>query len=134
MTIDRVTKMPAWLTRHLIQTGAMTQDRITKHAQHRRCPHCGLFTLVGLDEFPHRIAVDIMPTTSAGELFALLGGRRSFALDGTELYERTADRLLFRPADTHPAYVTHECGSIPLPINQRFIPAQPEDLNGEPPF
>ena len=133
------TTMPAWLTRHLIQTGVivvdpLTTDRITKNAQHRRCPNCGLFTLVGLDEFPHRIAVDPLPTTSAGELFALLTGRRSFALDSGELYERTAGRLLYRPADTHPAYAEHQCGSPPLPINQRFIPAQPEDLNGEPPF
>lgn len=128
------TKMPAWLERHLIQTGVMTQDRVTKHAQHRRCPSCGLFTLVGLDEFPHRITVDIMPTTSAGELFALLTGRRSFALDVDELYERTAGRLLFRPADTHPVYITHECNSLPLPINERFMPKQPATQTDDIPF
>jgi len=127
-------KMPAWLTRHLIQTGVMTTDYVTKKSKHRRCPTCGLFTLVGLDEFPHRIAVDIMPTTSAGELFALLTGRRSFALDVDELYERTAGRLLFRPADTHPVYITHECHSLPLPINERFMPKQPASQTGDIPF
>ena len=128
-------KMPAWLTRHLIQTGAMTEDRITKHAQHRRCPTCGLFTLVGLDDLlPSRIAVDPLPTTSAGELFALLTGRRSFALDVDELYERTAGRLLYRPADTHPVYITHECHSLPLPINERFMPKQPASQTGDIPF
>ena len=127
--------MPAWLTQHLIQTGVMTEDRITKHAQHRRCPHCGLFTLVGLDDLlPKVVTVDPQPTTSAGELFALLTGRRSFALDSGELYERTAGRLLFRPADTHPVYITHECGSIPLPINERFMPKQPVTQTGEIPF
>ena len=112
----------------------MTEDRVTKHAQHRRCPNCGLFTLVGLDEYPKRVAVDPLPTTTPGEAFALLTGRHSYALDGDELYERTADRLEYRRADDTPVYVTHQCHSPPLPINQRLIPAQPEDLNGEPPF
>jgi len=128
------TKMPAWLERHLIQTGVMTEDRVTKHARHRRCPTCGLFTLVGLDELPRKVAVDPLPTTSAGELFALLTGRRSFALDVNELYERTAGRLLFRPADTHPVYITHQCGSIPLPVNTKFMPKKPADTDGDIPF
>jgi len=128
------TKMPAWLTRHLIQTGVMTADYITKKSKHQRCPHCGLYTLVGLDEFPHPIAVDPMPTTTPGELFALLTGRRSFALDGDELYERDAGRLEHRRADDTPVYAEHRCGSPPLPINQRFIPTKPADLDGPPPF
>jgi hypothetical protein len=128
------TTMPAWLERHLIQTGVMTSDHVTKHARHRRCPNCGLFTLVGLDEYPKRVAVDPIPTTTAGELFALLTGRHTYALDGHELYERTAGRLEHRRADDTPVYATHQCHSPPLPINERFIPAQPEDLNGEPPF
>jgi hypothetical protein len=126
--------MPKWLADKLILDGVMTSDRVTKHARPRRCPTCHLYTILGLDEFPHRVAVDPLPTTSAGELFALLTGRRSFALDAGELYERTAGRLLFRPADTHPVYATHQCGSLPLPVNERFMPKPQEKQDGPPPF
>lgn len=125
--------MPAWLADKLIDDGTMTSDRVTKHAKPRRCPDCHLFTLIGLDEFPHRVAVDPQPTTSAGELFALLTGRRTFALDCGELYERTAGRLAYRPADTTPVYASHQCGSPPLPVNEKFI-THPPITDGPPPF
>ena len=126
--------MPTWLLNQLIKAGTMTADRVTKKARPRRCPDCGMFTLVGLDEILYRVAVDPMPTTTAGECFALLTGRASYALDGPELYERTARRLTYRRADDHATYVTHECHSPPLPVNVKFLPMKPAPQDGEPPF
>ena len=126
--------LPDWMVDRLIRDGVMTADRVTKHAKPRRCPTCHLFTLVGLDETRWRVVVDPMPTTTAGEAFALLCGRGSYALDGDELYERTARRLVHRRADLNPVFVTHECHSPPLPINEKFIPAPPAATEGVPPF
>ena len=126
--------MPAWLQAHLIQTGVMTADRVTKHARPRRCT-CGLFTLVGLDDLlPTKTIVDPMPTTTSGEAFALLTGRHTYGIDGDELFARTADRISFRPADETPVYVSHECGSTPLPISTKFTALKQINLNGECPF
>ena len=121
--------MPVWLEAHLIQTGVMTADRVTKHAHPRRCT-CGLFTLVGLDDLlPTKVTVDPQPTTTTGEAHAVLTGRRTYGIDGDELYPRTAGRIEFRPADDTPVYVSHECGSTPLPISTKFNRAQIENIN-----
>lgn len=127
--------MPRWLTDQLIADGVMTADRVTKHARPRRCHDCGLFTLTGLDDLlPKVVHVDPLPTTTAGEAFALLTGRRSFALDRDELYQRTAGRISFHHADDLPVYVEHECHSPPIPINTRFKPPPSRDKEGTPPF
>ena len=126
--------MAPWLVDRLIRSGVMTEDRVTKNAKPRRCPTCRLFILVGLDETRWRVEVDLAPTTTAGEAFALLCGRGSYAIDGSELYERTARRLAGRRADDHATYVEHRCGSPQLPVNEKFLPAPPVDTNGPPPF
>ena len=127
--------MPPWLQAHLIQTGVMTKDRITKHARPRRCT-CGLFTLTGLDDvLPKVVAVDPMPTTTIGEAHALLAGRATYSLDGDELFVRTAGRIGFRNADQVAVYATHQCGVPNLPISARFAITPSEDLNADiPPF
>ena len=128
------TTMPPWLEAKLIRDGTMTADHVTVHAKPRRCHDCGLFILVGLDDLRWRVEVDIRPTTSAGECFALLTGRASYALDGDELYERTASRLTYRRADDHPVYVSHECNSPPIPANEKFLPKEDQPTDGPPPF
>jgi hypothetical protein len=128
-----MTLMPTWLQEHLIQTGVMTKDHVTKHARPRRCT-CGLYTLTGLDDLmPSVVHVDPLPTTPTGEALAQLSGRKTYALDGDQLFERTAGRIEFRDADHTPVYAEHLCNS-PLPINAKFMPRQPADLNGPCPF
>jgi hypothetical protein len=120
-----MTDLPAWLQVTLIEQGVMTKDRVTKHAHPRRCQDCGLYTLTGLDDLlPKVVHADLLPTTTVGELTALMSGRRTFGLDHGEFYIRTAGRIGFRAADHTQVHAEHSCGSPPLPVNPKFMPAR----------
>lgn len=127
--------MAPWLANQLIERGVMTTDRVTVHAKPRRCPDCGIYVLVGLDDLlPSKVSVDLHPTTTTGECFAQLTGRRTYGCDNGELYERDAGRIAYHSADHIAVHATHQCHAPPLPINALFLPAKPNNQEDPCPF
>lgn len=95
---------------------------------------CGLYVLAGLADYGNPVFVDYHPTTTAGEAFALLTGRDTYAIDNGQLYQRLSHHIGGRPADQEKTYATHVCGSPQLPANPRFAARQPVDYTQPPPF
>lgn len=127
--------MPAWLTQKLVADGVMdATTRLTSRLRPRRCAGCGLYGMAALDDLGLPVLLELHPTTSAGELFALLTGRASYGLDFGELYPRTAAHITARPADREKTYVTHACHSPPIPANARFTPRPKPTPTDLPPF
>lgn len=115
---------------HLIAAGAMTPDGTTRRAQPRRCRTCNAHVITGLDADRCALAViaDPTPLDAAGELLALVQGRRTFTLNHDSgrmvLNYRDDGRIRHRPPggdyDVLPAHV---CGQ-PLPaVTSNTLPA-----------
>lgn len=127
--------MPAWLTQKLVADGVLDpRTRLTSRLRPRRCTSCGAWTLAALDDLGQPAYLEPDPTTSAGELFALLTGRATYALDRGEIYPRNAWHIAGRPADTEKTYVTHACQSPPMPANPKFTPRPKPATTNTPPF
>lgn len=132
------TAMPDWLTHHLIAKGVMTESRLTRNARPRRCTRCGTYTLVGLDAdtLAFEAHAEPTPTTSAGELQALLAGRRTWTLHHGRLEQRDADDIRLDPADqAGNIHAEHTCGSPPLPVHPAFLQTLiPQPATDQPPY
>lgn len=116
------TTMPDWLVRHLQNIGAMGNDRVGRRAHATRCRYCPCSILVGLDG--DRCAwvarVDPLPLSPIGEVLAILGGRRTYALHAgigrLELVARDRWQIEGAPAGTrYDVVAAHVCGAVPLP-------------------
>ena len=98
--------MDTWLRDHLIRSGHMTEDGVTRKARIRRCPHCPRDVLVGLDSDICALEVhaDPHPLSAIGEAVALLQNRRTLHLrrdgSGWVLDPRTDRDIAMRPAGT----------------------------------
>jgi hypothetical protein len=85
----------------------------------RRCPRCGGLILTAVAEgVPAH--VDPVPVTVAGEMAALLVGRRSYTLAHGELVTRDVDRVS-RPRGA--VLVDHRCGQPPATEHRADLPA-----------
>lgn len=119
--------MPAWLRKHLVDTGVLTSSGLGRKAQLRRHRDCGLPTLLGLDA--DRCALeatcDLGELTPAGEVHALLDGRRTYELNARgELLARTRYDIARRPAgDRVTVLAEHRCAT-PIPATW-CVPAPP---------
>lgn len=106
----------------LIANGVMTSGFITRKAKYRHCPRgCGLIVLTAIDDIGFTTTCDPHPTTTLGELQALLAGRRTYTTVGEELVYRAAHRIVARDTDREPVYVQHECGIPPPPTNELHV-------------
>jgi hypothetical protein len=106
---------------HLIRTGVISPDGITRRAQPRRCRSCQAPILIGLDAplCALRADVDPQPLSALGEALAHLEDRRTYALcnDGPRIVldYRDAGRIAHRPAGTgrFDVMAEHRCGPAP---------------------
>lgn len=134
--------MPPWLHRHLVAQGVMTEDRVTIRAKPRRCRRCKALILVALDGpmCAFSVQLDPSPTTTAGEAFVLLTGRRTYDLDPVtrEIHYRDALHIEKHSADEKGTiHATHECQSPRTPAhpNARTAEQMPTwPPVGKPPF
>lgn len=124
---------------------ALTGHPTGRGVKATRCPTCKTPILAGLDgdTCAIRATVDFTPLDPAGELAALLAGRRTYRLDlqpgGNPKLTRRTPADIRRPikhwmkADIVPA---HQCSAPPLPtIPTRLITEIVEDdPNTPPPF
>ena len=113
-------KMPDWLQTQLVNDGTMTADFITRKAKPRRCKKCHAQTLAAIDDLGLESHLDPKPTTSGGELLALLAGRATFEVIGTQVVSRDSHRVTAHPADQRGVFAAHSCNS-PLPTNSALI-------------
>lgn len=102
-------------------------DGVRRAARAEACPSCGQTTMRGLDGdvAAFAVRVDVRPLSQAGELAALVAGRRTYALRwiaGRARYEidtRDPINIEHEPAGSKmnlDVVVTHSCGAAPLPI------------------
>ena len=124
-------RMPDHLVTHLIATGVLTPDGVTRRARPRPCPRCQPLVLVGLDHARCALPPTTNPTplTPAGELAALLTGRETYKLtpnrNAYELNWRDQHSIRAKPAGTlHGADIvaTHQCGAPELDAAPSRIP------------
>lgn len=91
----------------------------------RRCP-CGTPTLTGLDDdqVAGVVTVDAVPLSALGEALAILGGRRTYTLDGqpARLTRRDAQRIKLKPAGK-PIKPWHSYDILPAHQCAQPIPA-----------
>jgi hypothetical protein len=111
------TMIPDWLQRHLVDIGRWDADGVHRAVSSTTCRRCGARILVALDDDICAIAVqtDPGPINAAGELQALLTGRKTYRLRHTyrrwELDRRTPmDIAAERPEHIH-VLVSHQCGN-----------------------
>lgn len=119
-----------WLRDHLTQLGRWNVDGVSRRASLRRCRTCGEPVVAGLDAercgLPALVQPD--PLDVVGELLAVAGGRRTFALHGLAIARPELDRrdrfhIAGSPANTERApYVVgeHRCRE-PLPTAAKPI-------------
>lgn len=128
--------MPAWLITTLEADGIYDgTTRLSRTAKPRRCPKCWAPVLAGLDEFSRPTWLNADPTTSAGELLAVIAGQPTYALDCGQLYARDRWHIGGRPADAHRVHTPHVCHGPPPPTNAKFTTRWTRpDHNQPPPF
>lgn len=112
-----MTRLPAWLQRHLETIGAANTDGVARKARATRCRRCGAPILAGLDAdicgWPAR--VDPAPLTAQGEAAAILTGRTTYRLNGTHSHIEIDRREDFNirgtpPSDECIVVAEHACG------------------------
>lgn len=116
---------PAWITQRLISDGDLTPDKHTRKPQRRRCPSCGVYVTAAIRAMANDvIRADLAPTTSEGELIALMNGRRTFLV--TDFYgieQRFEFDITGLPADrARTVHAEHRCHAPPLPVHPDYRP------------
>jgi hypothetical protein len=130
--------IPAWLAKHLEDTGKLGPDRIGRAARLHHCKSCGRYILTGLDnDMCASVAhADPTPVSPLGEALALIGNRRTYTLhqttDRLELQVRDRWQIAGTPAGTrHDVLPEHTCDAIDLPaaesVHQRYTAALPDN-------
>lgn len=107
--------IPDWLQRYLIGIGRWDTDGVRRAVSATMC-RCGRRVLRALDDdiAAHTVTVDPAPLDAAGELQALISGRKTYRLtyrrDHWELDRRwDIDIAAQSPSVVH-VLVSHECG------------------------
>jgi hypothetical protein len=134
MTAPATPKIPAWLRRHLRDTGAMI-DGVTRSARIQTCKHCGRAVIRGFTEEPcSTIATcDLTPLSNLSEAIALTTGRATYDLayrgGRLELDDRDDFHIKGSPPETPnwwranaDVLAEHRCNTDPLPSIESRIP------------
>lgn len=129
--------MQPWLRQHLIETGRISLDGISRKANLRNCRRCDGPIIVGLDHEPCGIPTSADPTQldPVAEMFAIALGRWTYDLTNTPALERR-NRWSIRAPRRHPVLASHQCrAGVPLRIHESVqrvftpvpVPALPEE-------
>jgi hypothetical protein len=116
-----MTMIPAWLQRHLENTGRWNTDGISRAVHAGRC-RCGACVLRGLDGERCALAAtaDPGPLDPAGEMQALIIGRATYWLRHIggrwEIDRRSSFDIAAQPAGTVDVIAEHKCGTA-IPAN-----------------
>lgn len=127
--------MDTWLRDHLVRSGHMTEDGVTRKARLRPCPRCPHDVLVGLDDVTCALEVhaDPVPLSELGEAVALLQNRRTLNLrregSGWVIDRRDHHDITHTPAGTAhrlDVLAEHACAHGPPPPALRAPSTFPE--------
>lgn len=133
-----------WLTEHLVNSGHITANGISRRARIRSCRTCRHPVLAGLDADICALPaiVDPHPLTGLGEMLACLEHRLTYELRssgnrGYRLNERDADKIAYSPAGTRTdldVLRAHSCHARPLsaPETTDTVFARSQRLNLDP--
>jgi hypothetical protein len=134
MTPKATPKIPAWLRRHLHDTGAMV-DGVTRRARIQTCPRCHRVVIRGLTDEPCSTlaTADPTPLSNLGEALALMQGRVTYDLayrgGRLELDDRDDFHIKGSPPETPnwwranaDVLAEHRCNTDPLPTIESRIP------------
>jgi hypothetical protein len=126
--------IPAWLRRHLEQTGVTAQG-FTRRARPTPCKTCRRTVVKGWTDEPCAIlaVADPAPLSNLGEALALIQGRATYDLARRggryELDLREADHIEGSPPETPNAWrrnadvlAEHHCHTAPLPSIESRLP------------
>jgi len=116
---------PAWILGKLIADGDLTPDKHTRKPRRRRCPACGAHVTAAIRAMSNDVVrCDQAPTTSEGELIALMNGRRTFLVsDFYGIEPRFEFDITGLPADkAGNVHAEHSCHSPPLPVHPKYRP------------
>ena len=117
----------------LLRDRLMDHQGVTRTARPRHCGRCHAAVLAGIDDLGITVSVHPTPTTTLGELEALMAGVDTFLLAGGRLIYRNASKIKARSPDEYDVHVTHQCGKPPPPTNpQRMKPPRKEYTNDDP--
>ena len=139
---------PTWLRDHLLRTGHIAETGVSRGAKLRRCRRCGVFVLTGLDADMCALEVQADPTplSPLGEAFAVVEGRRTFALHRAggrwEIDWRDAGDIASHPAGSarrEDVLRQHRCGDQDQPAALTAASTFPETAptpsdEADPPF
>lgn len=133
--------MPPHVVAHLIATGRIDADGISRRAHATRCRSCGATVFIGLDD--DKVAatarVDLVPLTPLGEVEVLLSGRRTYDLEytsrGYRIDPRFAAHIKRAPAGSLAGVdvvAEHRCGAKAPSGGQSRVrsaqrPSQPDE-------
>lgn len=119
------TTPPKWVIDKLITDGDLTPDKHTRKPQLRRCPACGVHVTAAIRAMSNEIVrTDQAPTTSEGELIALMNGRRTFLVSSFYgIEQRFEFDITGLPADkAGTVHAEHRCHAPPLPVHPKYRP------------
>ena len=129
----------AWVVDRMRQRGLPERGghTATTHRRQRATPRwclaCREPVWTGLAD-RHDVVIDPTPTTTQGELFAWLDGRRSYEMNmHDEISRRRVAHIRFATADDVEVYIDHKCGGPHAIPNPKWQPV-PKGENDEPPF
>lgn len=123
--------------RALIANGVISDTGLTRNARYRRCRRgCGLILLAAIDDLGIDAWAWPNPTTTGGELTALLSGLTTWANPDARLLHRTSSKITHRPAHTERVYVQHRCTDPQPETNSATVIAKRNtaDYSQPPPF
>jgi hypothetical protein len=120
-----MSSLPRHIQQRLIDTGTVTEDRVTNRPTLRRCKRCRAQTLTAIaDDGPQApgIRVDLDPhlLTTLGELQAITHGIATYADTGAGLTWRDPISIRRTPADARRVHHLHRC--TPPPVHYRPTP------------
>jgi len=100
-----------WLTNHLITQGFITEGRIGRKIQNRRCKKCKAHIITALDADMIALLAECDPTplTLQGEITALVQGRWTYRLQYEHLNRRYQLEIAATPANTTTVLQQHQC-------------------------
>lgn len=108
--------MTPWLKKHLVDTGVMTADRVTRRPTTRTCRDCQVPVIAALldEAISRRLELDPAFLTPLGELQALLLERPTYQWTDGTITDRDPWRITGRPASTVRVLAEHACHSPPF--------------------
>ena len=127
--------LPPHIQRALIADGTITETGLTHTPQPRTCPHCGHRTLTAIDDLGTDATTWAWPTTTIGELTALLTGLRTWHRNTHgELTARGPHTITAKPANRYDVHTQHRCDDPPPPAKPTPPPATTTPPPTKPPF